>query len=164
MPVTAGGAQVEHTQWQVPDGVQVSDALAVVRDFLADPEQTGKVLVVVGSGSDTDPVVAGVWGLVRSAQSEHPGRIVLVDSDGGSVEGVAGLGQPQLRLREGELFAPRVVSAASDETLEVPAEGAWRVGIGERGAVTGLAVSSLERVALGPGEIRVWFGPPGQLP
>ena len=25
---------------------------------------------------------AGVWGLVRSAQSEHPGRVVLVDVDG----------------------------------------------------------------------------------
>ncbi|MEW2119044.1 SDR family NAD(P)-dependent oxidoreductase [Streptomyces sp. NPDC005474] len=155
VPVVAGGAKAEHTQWQLPDGVQVSDALTVVRDFLADAEQAGKVLVVVGSGSDTDPVVAGVWGLVRSAQSEHPGRIVLVDSDGGPVDGVAGLGEPQLRLREGELFAPRVVSAASDEALEVPGEGAWRVGIGERGAVTGLAVSSLEPVALGPGEIRV---------
>jgi len=25
---------------------------------------------------------AAVWGLVRSAQAEHPGRVVLVDSDG----------------------------------------------------------------------------------
>ena len=24
----------------------------------------------------------GVWGLVRTAQAEHPGRIVLVDVDG----------------------------------------------------------------------------------
>ena len=29
----------------------------------------------------TDLAGAAVWGLVRSAQTEHPGRIVLVDSD-----------------------------------------------------------------------------------
>ncbi|HEY8985400.1 MAG TPA: beta-ketoacyl synthase N-terminal-like domain-containing protein [Streptomyces sp.] len=153
VPVTATASEeVEHVQWQVPDGVRVSDALAVVREFLSGD---GKVLVVTGRDSDTDPAVAGVWGLVRSAQSEHPGRIVLVDSDGGAVSGVAGLGEPQLRLRGGELFAPRVVPVAGDDVLEVPAGGVWRVGIGERGAVTGLAVSALERVALGPGEIRV---------
>ncbi|MET8978877.1 beta-ketoacyl synthase N-terminal-like domain-containing protein [Streptomyces sp. NPDC004539] len=152
VPVTAAAEEVEYAEWQVPDGVQATDALAVVQEFLSGP---GKVLVVVGQGSDTDPAVAGVWGLLRSAQSEHPGRIVLVDSDGGAVAGVAGLGEPQLRLRGGELFAPRVVPIVGDEVLEVPGEGAWRVGIGERGAVTGLAVSPLERVALGPGEIRV---------
>ncbi|MEU5250106.1 hypothetical protein AB0G81_39910, partial [Streptomyces asoensis] len=31
----------------------------------------------------TDLVHAPVWGLVRSAQSENPGRFVLVDVDGG---------------------------------------------------------------------------------
>ena len=30
----------------------------------------------------TDLAGAAVWGLVRSAQTEHPGRIVLVDTDG----------------------------------------------------------------------------------
>ena len=30
----------------------------------------------------TDLAGAAVWGLVRSAQAEHPGRLVLVDSDG----------------------------------------------------------------------------------
>ena len=34
------------------------------------------------AGEDvTDLAGAAVWGLVRSAQTEHPGRIVLVDSD-----------------------------------------------------------------------------------
>ena len=30
----------------------------------------------------TDLAGAAVWGLVRSAQAEQPGRVVLVDSDG----------------------------------------------------------------------------------
>ena len=29
-----------------------------------------------------DPALAALWGLLRSAQSEHPGRIVLIDRDG----------------------------------------------------------------------------------
>ncbi|CAM5312359.1 SDR family NAD(P)-dependent oxidoreductase OS=Streptomyces alboniger OX=132473 GN=CP975_27335 PE=4 SV=1 [Streptomyces alboniger] len=37
----------------------------------------------VGAGGVVaDPVGAAVWGLVRSAVSEHPGRVVLVDVDG----------------------------------------------------------------------------------
>ena len=36
---------------------------------------------VAGEGV-TDLAGAAVWGLVRSAQAEHPGRVVLVDSDG----------------------------------------------------------------------------------
>ena len=31
--------------------------------------------------SDVDPVAAAVWGLVRSAQSEHPGRFLLADAE-----------------------------------------------------------------------------------
>ncbi|WP_404820816.1 SpnB-like Rossmann fold domain-containing protein [Streptomyces malaysiensis] len=31
-----------------------------------------------------DPAAAAVWGLVRSAQSEHPGRVRLIDVDGHS--------------------------------------------------------------------------------
>ncbi|WP_235636307.1 SpnB-like Rossmann fold domain-containing protein, partial [Mycobacterium tuberculosis] len=34
-----------------------------------------------------------VWGLVRSAQAEHPGRVVLVDTDGSvAVEDAVGFG------------------------------------------------------------------------
>ncbi len=29
-----------------------------------------------------DPATAAIWGLLRSAQSEHPGRFALIDSDG----------------------------------------------------------------------------------
>ncbi len=37
--------------------------------------------VVCRAKDVTDLAGAAVWGLVRSAQTEHPGRIVLVDSD-----------------------------------------------------------------------------------
>ena len=52
----------------------------------------------------TDLAGAAVWGLVRSAQTEHPGRIVLVDTDAplepDAVAAVLALGEPQVLLRE----------------------------------------------------------------
>ncbi|KJY26791.1 beta-ketoacyl reductase, partial [Streptomyces sp. NRRL S-495] len=64
-----------------------------------------------------DLTAAPVWGLVRSAQSENPGRIVLVDTDGTEASeavlaaAVAG-GEPQLALREGRVRVPRLVRVA----------------------------------------------------
>ena len=61
-------------------------ALAVVQSWLAEHD-SGVLLVatrgaVALPGEDvTDLAGAAVWGLVRSAQTEHPGRIVLVDAD-----------------------------------------------------------------------------------
>ena len=48
-----------------------------------------------GPAESPDLAAAAVWGLVRSAQSEHPGRFVLLDSDGsaclrGAARGAAG--------------------------------------------------------------------------
>ncbi|MEU4235645.1 SDR family NAD(P)-dependent oxidoreductase, partial [Nonomuraea sp. NPDC026600] len=64
---------------------------------------------------EINPGQAPVWGLVRSAQSEHPGRFVLLDVDNvENVEEAALLavasGEPQLSLRGGRLCAPRLIS------------------------------------------------------
>lgn len=59
----------------------VGDVLAVLQAFLNDPALGASRLVVTTrhavSVDDTDlidPVAAAVWGLVRSAQAEHPSR------------------------------------------------------------------------------------------
>ncbi|MEE1766743.1 hypothetical protein PUR34_00410, partial [Streptomyces sp. JV185] len=72
----------------------------------------------VGVGGDVgvDVCQAPVWGLVRAAQAENPGRFVLVDADPG-VEGVdvvalgvaLGSGEPEVALRGGEVLVPRLV-------------------------------------------------------
>ncbi|WP_256096620.1 acyltransferase domain-containing protein, partial [Streptomyces sp. LUP30] len=52
----------------------------------------GAVDVGVGGGSGgVDPVAAAVWGLVRSAQAEEPGRVVLVDVGVGESAPVGGV-------------------------------------------------------------------------
>ncbi|WP_444542948.1 SDR family NAD(P)-dependent oxidoreductase, partial [Kitasatospora xanthocidica] len=61
-----------------------------------------------------DLAAAAVWGLVRTAQSEHPGRFTLVDTDGSEASdallaSAVALGEPQLALRAGTSLVPRVV-------------------------------------------------------
>ncbi|MGW4297907.1 polyketide synthase dehydratase domain-containing protein, partial [Micromonospora chersina] len=73
-----------------------SDVLGVVQAWLAADALADSRLVVLTRGAvaarEGDPVTdlagAAVWGLLRSAQSEHPERIVLADLDGDLDEGV----------------------------------------------------------------------------
>ena len=63
------------------------EALGVLQSWLAGDGSGVLVVLTHGAvglaGEDvTDLAGAAVWGLVRSAQAEHPGRVVLVDSDG----------------------------------------------------------------------------------
>nr|WP_103344208.1 type I polyketide synthase [Amycolatopsis sp. CA-126428] len=101
-------------------------ALGLVQAWLADARFAASRLVfrtrgavAAGAGSDvTDPAAATVWGLVRSAQAENPGRFVLLDTDGSEDSGDAvlaaalGSGEPQLAVRSGVLRAPRFARAA----------------------------------------------------
>ncbi|WP_461038748.1 SpnB-like Rossmann fold domain-containing protein, partial [Streptomyces mayteni] len=66
----------------------LSHALGRLQEWLADPHPEHDHLVVVthnatvvGPTDRIDLVTAPVWGLVRSVQNEHPGRITLVDLD-----------------------------------------------------------------------------------
>ncbi|MGW2329890.1 type I polyketide synthase [Streptomyces sp. NPDC001700] len=97
-------------------------ALMLVQEWSADTRLSGARLVLVSSGALvtraqedlSDLPGAAVWGLLRSAQSEHPGRFVLVDVDDPEDSGRALLaavasGEPQLAVRHGALFRPRLV-------------------------------------------------------
>ncbi|MFI0168533.1 SDR family NAD(P)-dependent oxidoreductase [Streptomyces sp. NPDC017095] len=94
-----------------------------VRAWLADPASPAVPLVVLtrgAAGPGTEPVdaaSAAVWGLLRSAQLEHPDQFVLLDTDdpaetAASLPAVLAAGEHQLALRNGELYAPRLVRAA----------------------------------------------------
>jgi thioester reductase-like protein len=90
--------------------------LTLVRHWLADDSRTDVPLVLRTSGAVsiagepvTDPAAAAVWGQVRSAQSEHPGRFVLLDADTDDLvaAGIA-TGEPQLAIRDGRAAVPRL--------------------------------------------------------
>ncbi|WP_425426486.1 SDR family NAD(P)-dependent oxidoreductase [Amycolatopsis australiensis] len=143
------------------------DALALVRTWLADDRfaaaklalhTCGAVETEEGAGP-VDPALAAVWGLVRSAQSEHPGRFVLVDSDGAgdlaeTVATALATGENQIAVRGG---APRVARLTREsEALAVPA-GNWRVDIADRGTLDGLTVVPCPGFAgpVAPGAVRI---------
>ncbi|WP_307834302.1 SDR family NAD(P)-dependent oxidoreductase [Paractinoplanes lichenicola] len=114
-PGTGTPAAVEH---------HLHHVLRVTQDWLADDRFADARLVLVTRDafrddhvSHPDPVAAAIWGFVRSAQTENPGRITLVDTDGrpGSWDRVpiaAETGEDQIKIRNGVLSAPRLVRAA----------------------------------------------------
>ncbi|MCR6490470.1 type I polyketide synthase [Amycolatopsis sp. OK19-0408] len=94
--------------------------LKTLQDWLAEPNLRHSRLVVVTAGAvrigdqdDVDLTHVPVWGLVRSAQAEHPERFVLLDTDG-AAESTAALigtllgGENQFALRDGAAFVPRL--------------------------------------------------------
>ena len=99
----------------------VHDALTVVQGWLADERLATSRLVVLtrgavaaGDAEVPDPAAAAVWGLVRSAQSEHPDRLLLVDRDAHTDipwHALLASEEPQLALREGRVLAPRLERA-----------------------------------------------------
>ncbi|MFD5368689.1 amino acid adenylation domain-containing protein [Streptomyces sp. NPDC127103] len=93
-------------------------ALALVQEWLAEPRFSGSRLLVLTDGAAgpdvTNPDQATVWGLIRTAQSEHPDRFSLLDTDADAaydVDTVPGavLTEPQLALRAGTVLVPRLV-------------------------------------------------------
>ncbi|PSR61355.1 MULTISPECIES: type I polyketide synthase [Nocardia] len=107
----------------------VQGTLAVLKSWLARRSLSDARLVVVtagGAGSpeaQSDPAAAAVSGLVRSAQSENPGRFVLLDTDpavsldGDLIAAVVRSGEPQVAVRGRQLLIPRLTRAsAADET------------------------------------------------
>ncbi|WP_344312134.1 type I polyketide synthase, partial [Streptomyces rhizosphaericus] len=133
-----------------------AQALSLLQQWLADDRFTNSRLVVltsgaVAAGADepvSDLAHAAVWGLVRSAESENPGRFVLVDVDG-AAESVAAVpdalasGEPQVAVRDGVLRSPRLARAAAagsgsgDGAPEFAADGTVLV-TGASGTLGGL--------------------------
>jgi acyl transferase domain-containing protein/acyl carrier protein len=122
----------------------VRRTLGLLRAWLADERLGDARLVLVTRGAVAvkegevpDLAAASVLGLVRSAQSEHPGRFLLVDLDEHDGRGENGgrdsaggapwsellaVDEPQLAVRGGDLYAPRL--ARVGDGLADPGEGA----------------------------------------
>ncbi|MFF9757778.1 SDR family NAD(P)-dependent oxidoreductase [Streptomyces sp. NPDC014344] len=144
----------EHEAGAEPDLVRerAGRLLGAVQQWLADERTTGTRLVVVtvnavggpelpearGSRVSLDLAGAALWGLMRSAQSENPGRFTLVDL-GDAVSGPDGdpdgalpaallaaavaADEPQVAVRGRTVWAPRLVRAAPQSGAGVPPWG-----------------------------------------
>ena len=143
------------------------EALAALQSWLA--EHDSGMLVVSTRGAValpdedvTDLSGAAVWGLVRSAQTEHPGRIVLVDSDApltdSTVAEVLAVGEPQVLLRDDTVYIGRVHgSRAVDALLSPPVDGPWRLAMSSKGTFENLVLEPIPNAdaPLEPGQVRV---------
>ncbi|HET8641697.1 MAG TPA: SDR family NAD(P)-dependent oxidoreductase, partial [Pseudonocardiaceae bacterium] len=96
--------------------------LATVRQWLASPELSSSRLAVVTTGAAGPAVEQGngdraglaatpVWGLVRAAQAEHPGRIFLVDVDTGLDTGL------EVGIEAAELIATAIAEAEPEAAV-----------------------------------------------
>ncbi|MEU4230027.1 type I polyketide synthase [Nonomuraea sp. NPDC026600] len=106
----------------------VHRVLGILQERIADDRSGSSRLVLVTQGATavggevSDLGGAAVWGLVRSAQAEHPGRFTLVDLDAdgagrGLLPAALATGEPQVAVRGGELHVPRLA--------EHPTAPAW---------------------------------------
>ncbi|WP_446048164.1 beta-ketoacyl reductase, partial [Streptomyces olivaceus] len=98
-------------------------ALAVVRQRLAGQAEDPLVIL---TPPVTEPASAAVWGLVRSAQSEHPDRFVLVAADAPAGPDVparaVATGEPQIALTAGHFTVPRLArTRAAAQDVRPPA-------------------------------------------
>ncbi|WP_253774312.1 type I polyketide synthase [Goodfellowiella coeruleoviolacea] len=101
-----------------------------LRSLLADGRLSRTRVVVltrhaVATGEEPllDLAAAAVWGLVRGVQSEHPGRVALVDLDDpfGSATLLSTVdldGEPQLAVRGGVAHVPRLARASRAEEAD----------------------------------------------
>ncbi|MGW5355761.1 SDR family NAD(P)-dependent oxidoreductase [Streptomyces sp. NPDC004031] len=161
----------------------VQGVLTLLQEWLAEPRAEHERLVVLTRGaaavdeeSAAEPVAAAVAGLVRSAQTEHPGRFVLLDLDtdadlpadpgadpliADAVRRSVVLDEPQLALRDGRILVPRLVRAPASHAL-VPLLGreAWRLdaaGTGGTATLDGVAPVPFPEAEqpLAPGRVRI---------
>ncbi|CAM3575087.1 type I polyketide synthase [Kibdelosporangium persicum] len=141
-------------------------ALAVVQRWIADERFADVKLVVLTRDAvhcdRPDLAAAAVWGLVRAAQSEQPGRFVLVDSDSGELTpaqlaGALATGEAQLALRGDEFAVPRLATVPDPDELIPPAEPAWWLTMTSRGTLDNLRLEPYPPALapLGPREVRI---------
>jgi acyl transferase domain-containing protein/acyl carrier protein len=133
---------------------RVSDVLHRLQDWLDDDHDDRARLVVVTRGAVavagsevSDLAAAAVWGLVRSAQSEHPHRIGLVDIDdaGGHdfLAALAATGEQQAAVRAGEVYVPRLARVMVPDEQPLPAVDGAVLITGASGGLGGLVARHL---------------------
>ncbi|MFI9379845.1 SDR family NAD(P)-dependent oxidoreductase [Kutzneria sp. NPDC052558] len=96
----------------VPEAVSETTVrtMTVLQSWLADDRFTSCRLVIVTR--TTGLAAAAIRGMVRAAQSEHPGRFTYIEVDDDQsmpvVPAILGTTETELVLRDGEPFAPRL--------------------------------------------------------
>ncbi|GAA0727873.1 SDR family NAD(P)-dependent oxidoreductase [Dactylosporangium roseum] len=145
----------------------VQRALDLLQDWLAEPRwrKSRLMLVTRGAVATDDPDLGGgaVWGLTRSAQSEHPGRFILADIEHEDDVTVAvryalAADEPQVAVRDGRVLVPRLTPVREPARLTGPVgERAWRLAAGADATLDDVTAVACREVLepLKPGQVRI---------
>nr|WP_157900542.1 type I polyketide synthase [Mycobacterium rhizamassiliense] len=163
---------------ELPDGARQTliHALHRVKNWLSSESRSDEARLValthgaiaIDSSEDVaDLGQAAVWGLLRTAQAENPGQIMLVDIDDWSGADVAVIeamsrDESQLALRDGVCYAPRLARPADERVggaQLVEAGSTWRLSTLGNGTLDSRNVflrswPESDR-GLEPGEVRI---------
>jgi acyl carrier protein/NADP-dependent 3-hydroxy acid dehydrogenase YdfG len=109
------------------------ELLELLQGWVAEARLSDSCLVILTRGAvaatDLDGLAQSpLWGLVRSAQAEHPGRFRLIDLDPHEVSTQAlaaalGSDEPQSAVKGGEVLVPRLVRVARTSAPESDSAG-----------------------------------------
>jgi malonyl CoA-acyl carrier protein transacylase/thioesterase domain-containing protein/acyl carrier protein len=150
------GVVVRTARGEDTDAAEATHGLVKVlldrmRTWLAEPGQDQRPMVIVTSGAVdtvTDIAASAVWGLVRSAQAEHPDRFVLVDTD--DIDGlparlgaVLATGEPQILIRDGALHKARLTALPAPLPAIPDLGEGWVLVTGGGGGLAGVIVRHL---------------------
>ncbi|MEC9465245.1 MAG: SDR family NAD(P)-dependent oxidoreductase, partial [Myxococcota bacterium] len=138
-------------QWLGAEGLGESELIWVTR---------GAVSVSPDDAMD-DLAHAPTWGLLRSARSENPDRIMRILDLGPEAPSRATIlrafnlsDEPEAAIRYGKLLAARLGVAAVG-SVEPPEHGPWKLELPERGRLDRLVAEPLGAEELEAGQIRI---------
>ncbi|MEU2870672.1 SDR family NAD(P)-dependent oxidoreductase [Streptomyces olivoreticuli] len=146
--------------------------LGLVQSWPADGRFADSRLVFVTCGAVAadegetvrDLAAGAVWGLVRSAQSENPGRFVLLDTEKGDLPatlpllpGLLAAGDEEFVVRDGAVRVARLGALGRGAGLLPPAGVPWRLDSSTKGSLDKLVLAPCPEVLepLGPGQVRI---------
>ncbi|KAA6212362.1 SDR family NAD(P)-dependent oxidoreductase [Streptomyces albofaciens JCM 4342] len=127
-PVSGAGAENPEAVHELTARV-----LTLMQEWLAEERFAASRLVFAtcGAVSGADLAAAAVWGLVRSAQTENPDRLVLVDAPDADLTallprlpGLLAAGDEQFLVRDGTVHVGRLARLAASDGAE-PRFPAW---------------------------------------
>ncbi|WP_456154773.1 type I polyketide synthase [Streptomyces chartreusis] len=150
------------------------EAAAVCADMLALMQRcpsashivvlTRGAMAVAPGEAVADLAGCAVWGMVRSAQAEDPGRFTLVDADAVSMPALATAvsdairrDEDQIAIRQGEVWGLRLTRADTDqaeELLDAP-DAPWRIVRSDQPAKLALTAFTEVDLPLAPGQVRI---------
>ena len=127
----------------------LASTLTRLREWVSG-EASGRLVVVTvrATTDDPDPASAAVWGLVRSAQAEHPDRISLVDLCGtpaseSALPAAAEMALPQLAIRDGAVLTPRLEPSGTAQQHPPALDTGSVLITGSSGALAGILARHL---------------------